>query len=215
MEVHFAITEEIMSAIETAAISNSLSTRQLNLIARRYGAFAKKPFLDIGCGDGTWTAAMTARHSTIAGWTDQEFSAENIEVGSPAANTPFETQSIQTALIRGTAAFAPEANATETTIALANVCSCMKPRGYILIPITSATDESLWQSRFEPFPGRLSIRELSGGIMDLLTLAKLFGRDHSAHVIEFQLDRKPISRLEWHRFAHQAVTQRQQANPAA
>ena len=197
-----------------------LKQGHINLLARRYGAFTRRSILDVGCGDGVWVQQLRRRGALISGLDDQQQGSDQegvIHRGSPAASIPFAAQSCDVVLIRGTALFRhPEGN-PEITIALANLLSCLKPKGRLVIPVSGPEDPAtdLWKRRLDPFPVRDRMKTWSGGLIAWLTLASLFGRDHRVTVQEFVIGRKPISRLEWHRLARKAVLSAMQSPPAA
>ena len=200
-----------------SAVVSDLTFEQLNLIARRYGAFSGKPLLDVGCGDGRLTQMLHQRGARIQGLHDRGYTESSpiVSLGSPAASIPFPAQSFRTVLVRGCQTFLPGADHAETTIALANLLSCLNVRGLLVIPV--ADPEAClphWVRRLEPFPLTVRTRKLSGGLRSILTLARLFGRDARVSVIEFRLDARPMSRLEWHRSAREAVLGRQQPTAA-
>jgi hypothetical protein len=99
--------------------------------------------------------------------------------------------------------------------ALANLCSSLKPRGRLLIPLSGPDCESLvvWKAELAAFPGNLRINSYSMGWRGVLTLARLFGRDHRVSVLEFRMLRRQTSRLDWHRIARAAVMDKM--NPPA
>lgn len=207
-----------MSDRET--VFDALSEGHLNLLARRLGPFSRRSILDVGCGDGAWVQSLHRRGANVKGLDDAgklSPHAELIHCGSPAASIPFAAHTFALVLLRGTGLFSSRTEGPEITIALANLLSCLKPRGRLVVPCLAADDEiiALWQQRLNPFPVQFRTRQLSGGLKAVLTFAKLFGRDYRVTTIEFSLGRKPISRLEWHRLAREAVMSRMQQPPAA
>lgn len=195
----------------------SLSIGQLNLIAGKYGIAGRRSMIDIGCGEPGWIQQQATKGRDLRALINNAelADAERVIAGSPAATIPFEAHAADVVLIDGTRELGPEADFLEMTIALANLGSCVKPRGVLLVPTVSDEMTQVWQQRFAPFPVSMKQRELSGGLMAVLTLAKLFGRDYKVNVLEFRVQKKPLSRLEWHRLAHAAVMQHQNSASAA
>jgi hypothetical protein len=73
-------------------------------------------------------------------------------------------------------------------------------------------DRDAWEAHLSAFPGQLQRIEIgSGGIIG--ALQHLFGQAKTSPAVEFRIPPAPISRLEWHRHARQAVMAAQQ--PAA
>lgn len=195
-----------------------LTKKQYFFLARKLGCFSNRPLLDVG-GDGLWISELVRRGAKLHGIIDQ--SAENlpetVSVGSPAGSIKPAAHSMHRVLVRDLEVFQENRVGPETTIALANLLSCLKPRGRMIIPVASIDDEEfvLWKERLAGFPGKLNQRILKTGLGDYLSLAFLLRGIHQISVLEFILNRKPVSRLEWHRLAREAVMQRMQRSPAA
>lgn len=209
--------------------SGTLSKPQLQrLIAccrvGRYGSL-----LDVGCGDGTVVALARKIGLAATGIDDPPHLEHDGEVPkapqdvcwtSVAADIPFHAQSFDGGIVRGTRALTVEADSPELFIALANIFSCIKPRGHVAFVMSSeATDlvEPLrWQQRLAGFPVRFSDRTLRSTFREKLSISGLFRPAQPISVIDVQIPRKPISRLEWHRLACEAVMRtRRSATPAA
>lgn len=195
-----------------------LTTKQLNFLARKLGCFAKHSLLDI-CSDGSWITEISRRGGTIQAITDRADAevAGLIMFGSPAASIQQEVHSVHRVLIRDHQVFDGNAVNPETTIALANLLSCLGKRGRLVIPLAElgGEEQQLWQVRLAGFPGRISTRTYKTGLLDYLNLSFLLRGIHQISVLEFAIDRKLNSRLEWHRLAREAVMQRQAASSAA
>jgi hypothetical protein len=140
-----------------------------------------------------------------------------VTLGSPAASVPWSAHSLDRILFRGTSPFQAPEFSPELMIALANLGSALKPKGKLLIPVSGpdGEDAARWQRQLAVFPGTARIRELSSGLRAYLALAFLFGGLYRACVLEFTIARKPVSRLEWHRLAREAVLSRVQPPAAA
>ncbi len=201
-----------------AVDSRNLTKKQFYFLGRKLGCFSKRPVLDLG-SDGTWTAEVAGRGGAIQGIVDQAADdlPEVITVGSPTGSISQDVHSIHRILVRDLSLFENNEVTPETTIALANLLSCLKPRGRMAIPIADpeGTEHQLWTERLQGFPGRLTTRVYKTGLFDKLTLMFLFRGKHEIPVLEFTVERKPISRLEWHKLAREIVMQRMQKSPAA
>lgn len=195
-----------------------LTTKQLNFLARKLGCFAKHTLLDV-CTDGSWISAISRRGGTIRAITDRADAevAGLITFGSPAASIQQEVHSVHRVLIRDHQVFDGDEANPETTIALANLLSCLGKRGRLVIPLAElgGREQRVWQERLAGFPGRISIRTYKTGLFDYLNLTFLLRGVHQISVLEFTVDRKLNSRLEWHRLAREAVMQRLAAASAA
>lgn len=201
-----------------AVNSINLTKKQFYFLGRKLGCFSKRPVLDLGA-DGTWTAELAHRGAAIQGIVDQQSDdlPEVISVESPTGSIAQEVHSIHRILVRDLSLFENDEVTPETTIALANLLSCLKPRGRMVIPVTDpeGNEHALWTERLQGFPGRLTTRVYKTGLFDKLSLLFLFRGKHEIPVLEFTVERKPISRLEWHKLAREVVMQRMQNSPAA
>lgn len=205
---------------DRAGVSESVLTlAQWTLLARRAGAFSGKAFLDVGCGEGSRLRPLAQKGLKVRGLDESTRGARSgddvVHVGSPFASVPVESHSLDAILFEGTTAFTAASFSPEAMIALANLGASLKPKGKLLIPVSSEDGEQAehWKRQLAVFPGTVRVRTLSTGIMGYLTLAFLFGRAAKVSVIEFTVQRKPLSRLDWHRLAREAVMQKM--NPPA
>ncbi|WP_437204160.1 methyltransferase domain-containing protein [Planctomicrobium sp. SH664] len=198
-----------------------LSAGQLQFLARKYGAAAGRLFVDVGCGDGSGLLALKQRGMNVLGMDEKQNGAQAgsdlISLGSPAASIPWGAHSVDTILFRGTSSYSAGPFSPERMIALANLGSSLKARGALVIPLAAVNDPSAaeWQSQLQTFPGEFRVRTVSTGLLEKITLAFLFRGLHSVAVAEFRVGRSPVSRLEWHRLAREAVMQRMQPPAAA
>ncbi|MEW4487486.1 hypothetical protein AB1L42_05360 [Thalassoglobus sp. JC818] len=195
-----------------------LNAKQFNMLVRKLGGFSRKPILDVSDGSDDWVVQLSRRGGTINGIADRadETDSEIVAVGSPAASIRYSTLSMHRVLIRNNSAFLTPDVTPESTIALANLLSCLKPGGKLVIPIKDVDRcQCLWTRRLEGFPGTLKQRQIKTGMLDYLSFAFLFSGIHSLSVLEFTIGRKPLSRLQWHRFAREAVMNRSTGNSAA
>lgn len=213
-----ANTEDVMSE----GLKIDLTPGQLNLIAQRYGVSGTNPLLDVGSRDGQWISKLRERGVAAVGLEERHLTtatpSDTFTIGSPAANLPGATHSYQCVLFRGTSLIEAEAFHPELMIALANMGSMLKSNGRLVIPVPSNNEAVVtrWKSMLEQYPGRVTIRQHSTGLMGYLTLAFLFGGMHSVTVVELNVQNQNISRLEWHKAAREAVMRRlkQQAEAA-
>lgn len=206
--------------LDRESVFDVLTPGHVDLLARRMGAFSGRSILDVGCGDGSDVLRLHKRGASIKGLEDLHKSSpdcERIHCGSPAAEIPFAVHAFDVVLLRGTQLFSSMQEGPELTIALANLLSCLKPRGRLVIPYRHVDERILacWREQLAPFSVSPRVRPLTGGLWAMLTLAKLRGKDFRMTAIEFPLGRKPVSRLEWHRLARESVMSRLRNPPAA
>ena len=203
----------------SAVSSVNLSTKQLLFVARKLGSFSKRPLLHVGT-DLEAIAKVRNKGGEISGIVDQKTTElpDYVSSGSPCGSMQTPAHSIHRVLIGDTNVFAGDGVTPESTIALANLLSTLKGRGKLVIPVTSldGTERELWHQRLAGFPGKLTGRVLKTGMLGYLTLTFVVRGIHSIPVLEFTIDRKTISRLEWHKLAREAVMKRMQhQTPAA
>lgn len=202
---------------QVAPGNSQLSVKQLNLLARRLGSFSGRHVLDVSANSSAWVVQTRKRGGTISGIVDStDITDECLTCGSPAASISHPAHSVNSVLIRDNALFEQPSSTVETTIALANLLSCLKSRGRLIMPVTDIeTSRSLWTMRLDGFPGTLRSRELKTGLMDYVTLAFLVRGIHSIPILEFTIGRQLLSRLQWHQLARDAVMKRAATSSAA
>lgn len=198
-----------------------LSPGQLNLIAKRYGAFNGTSLLDVGCGNGEWVSQLRGQGVKIQGIEERQRTCaeagEALAIGSPAASLPGSAHSFDRVLFRGTSLFSANAFDPELMIALANMGSVLKPYGRLIIPIAQDNEAEFthWNSMLSIFPGEIRARRLTSGLSAYLTLAFLFGGVHTVSVLDFHVGNRQVSRLEWHKLAREAVLKQVRTPEAA
>lgn len=204
---------------DRAAVTQSqLTLKQYLFLIRKLGGFSKRTVLDVS-SKGDEIAEVIRRGGSVQGIIDHAEGevTDVVSVGSPSGSLSTPAHSVRHILLRDSLVFANENVTPETTIALANLLSCLEKRGKLVIPITGEIDSNhaLWQSRLSGFPGKLIQRELKTGLVSYMNLTFLLRGVHSIPVLEFTIGRKLISRLEWHRIAREAVMERMKLENAA
>jgi len=207
--------------LESGSVSRQgLTLGQLNLIARKVGVFSGKSLVDVGCGNGNWVSQLRQQGRLVWGLDEKQFvsspvsGSDVVKIGSPAAAVPWEPHSQDSILFRGTSLISAAEFSPELMIGLANLGSSLKPRGRLLIPLTGSTpgeiemEQLRWKTQLAPFPGTFRSRLLTPGLLSYLTLSFLFTGKVQVTVIEFQINRQTVSRLEWHQLARTAVMSR-------
>lgn len=201
----------------------AVSSRQLETIEQAYALRSAPGVLDVGCQDGTWVLKLRSLGIPATGVDDplstpaSAEQREGILRTSVAANLAIPVHSCAVGLIRGTQVFQGESITPESTIALANVLSTLQPNGHLLVPVSSDNDAAvkLWQTRLAPFALQGTLRSLGGGLMSWLTLAALLRPGSDVTLLEFKLSATPLTRLDWHRLAREAVMSKKVSSPAA
>lgn len=195
-----------------------LSTKQLTFLARKLGCFGNRSLLHVGT-DSEAISAIRQRGGHILGIVEATDQAqpEWVTVGSPCGSIQVAAHSVQHVLIGDAAVFAGVQPTPESTIALANLLSCLKKRGRLLVPVPAVEgpEVELWRERLSGFPGKLTQRLYKTGVFEYASLAVVLRGIHRIPVLEWTIPRKLISRLEWHKFARDAVMQRMQQSSSA
>lgn len=198
---------------QSMVVSSDLTKKQFLFLVRKLGVFSKRPTLDVSA-KGDWLSEVFQRGGKLQAIVDhsEEEPREEISVGSPSGSISHPVHSIQRILVRDSSVFNDSAVSPESTIALANLLSCLKSRGKLIIPVSGdiETASNLWSERLQGFPGKLTQREYKTGIVSYLNLTFLLRGVHQISVLEFTVEKKLTSRLEWHRLAREAVMNRMQ-----
>jgi SAM-dependent methyltransferase len=194
----------------------------------RNGLFRARRVLDVGCEDGRLVRFLQAQGRQAAGIDDRAgvdpllSGVTDVHHGSLAGGFPFAPHHFDAILVRGSRTYSGDLTNPEASIATANLLSSLRPRRRALFLATElAGDESRdrWieglQTHLAPFPGTVEVARYEDGWEKWLSLEWLIGRHREIDLtlVTFTAARKPVSRLEWHQLARQAVMSR--LRPAA
>lgn len=210
-----------MSAAQSAAVPAARLVRDLT---RRYRLTSTSKLLDIGV-DGHIVDGLRARGVTAFGLFDGAAPPRDPYANQPALiempqrqpavlhqGTPFPAQSFECVLLRQTKTYDGSLSSPEACTATANLLASLKPGGVLLWCVPVSRDELA--SHLSAFPGQPQPIKLgTGGMAGALLRTIGIGRNSGLPAVEYRLPKEPISRLEWHRIARQAVMSAQQ--PAA
>ncbi len=191
---------------------------------RRYRLRGDARVLDIGSGDGEVVARLRSCGVNAFGLFDGSAPPRDPEadvtgqVESPAIqaavlhqSVPFPAQSFDAVLLRNSDVYCGALSSPEACTATANLLASLKP-GQPLVYCGPVSQDAI-EAHFTTFPGAARRIMLgTGGLGGLLR--RFVGQQTEQPAIEFTIPAKPISRLEWHRLARQAVMAAQQ-QPAA
>jgi hypothetical protein len=143
---------------------------------------------------------------------------------SLAGGFPFGPHHFDAILVRASRIYSGDLTNPEASIATANLLSSLAPRRKaIFLAAQLSGDAPLdgWiaslQSHLAPFPGTVDVSRYVDGWEKWLSLEWLIGRqrDVDLTLVTFTAARKPVSRLEWHQIARQAVMGRMRQPAAA
>ena len=192
-------------------------------ITSRYRLSSSSKLLDIGGGE--MVTRFRARGITAFGVHDGPAPPRDPYAAQPAMieipeqqpamlhqGLPFPAQSFDCVLLRETKTYAGSLTSPEACTATANLLASLKPGGILLWCVPVSRDA--FSVHLSCFPGQSQILTVGrGGIFGALLRVVGIGRNSGQPAIEFRLPQEPISRLEWHRIARNAVMAAQQ--PAA
>ncbi len=133
-------------------------------------------------------------------------------IGDVAGGMPVSAHSVDGVILRTAKTFRAGLGTPEALLGAANLLSCLKPHGSLLV--LGQPGESLqgWQDLLAAFPVKLSQSEYRDGLGWWLSLQWLKG---SAQVqlpmLRAELGQDAMSRLQWHRLVRELIMKRMQA----
>ena len=191
-----------------------LSSRRLaHCLIRQLRLKRRSRVLDVGCGNGDLVGVLRRSRIDAYGLFDGSPAAESSESTDVPAlqpatlhqSIPFLAQSFDAVVVRATADYDGSLASPEACTATANLLAVLKPGGHFLF----CADENDGQMKrhLAQFPGRRKQILLRwGGFVGFV--ARMIGLAHpGAAALLVTLPEEPISRLEWHRIAREAVGQ--------
>jgi hypothetical protein len=181
-----------------------------------------RAILDVGCDDGRLVATLQSRGKQAAGIDDRPGlstplpNVENIHHRSIAGGFPFAQHHFDLILLRDARVYTGDLTEAESFIATANLLSSLKPRRRAQILLPGDEPEALaartrdWQAHLSHFKCEVSVAPYVDGRERYLSLEWLLGRNRDVQLtlLTAVTPGKPVSRLEWHQQARQAVMRR-------
>ncbi len=133
-------------------------------------------------------------------------------IGDVAGGMPVSAHSVDGVILRTAKTFRAGLSTPEALLGAANLLSCLKPNGSLLV--LGQPDESLqgWQDLLAVFPIKLSQSEYRDGLGWWLSLQWLKGSAQvQLPVLRAELGPDAMSRLQWHRLVRELIMKRMQA----
>ena len=133
-------------------------------------------------------------------------------IGDVAGGMPVTAHSVDAVILRTAKTFRAGLAAPEALLGAANLLSCLKPNGSLLV--LGQPGESLqgWQDLLSAFPIKLSSSEYRDGWGWWLSLQWLKGSAQvQMPVLRAEIGTEAMSRLQWHRLVRELVMKRMQA----
>ncbi len=133
-------------------------------------------------------------------------------IGDVAGGMPVSAHSVDCVILRSARTFRAGLGTPEALLGAANLLSCLKPNGSLLI--LGQPGESLqgWQELLTAFPIQLSQSEYRDGLGWWLSLQWLKGSPQvQLPVLRAEIGKGGLSRLQWHRLVRELIMKRMQA----
>jgi hypothetical protein len=190
----------------------ALVPAQLRRLARTY-AISSRTVLDVGPAVD-W-GLKSSRREHIVDARDIGGPQPGVTTVALAASVPVKPHQCQVVLVRTSSLLHNAAPGNpEAVIALANLLSCVRPGGTLAIVMEGSSQLGHWKQLLAGFPGTMHSRVLTGGLWAMSWIAWLTRPAPAVHVVEFRLNRKPISRLAWHQLARDRIMGARRADAA-
>ncbi len=178
-----------------------------------------RTILDVGCNDGALVATLQSRGKQAAGIDDRTGlsplppDVSDVHHRSIAGGFPFAQHHFDLILLRDAKVYGGDLTAAESFIATANLLSSLKPRRRAHILLPGDDPEALanvirnWERHLTHFTCEVTCAPYVDGRERYLSLEWLLGRNREIQLtlVTVVTPRKPVSRLEWHQQARQAV----------
>jgi len=212
-----------MSAETTARPSLTLHRRFWATAYARLRSAAPLRILEVGCGRGESLALLLKRKIEAFGFdlgaaAGQLLAPKNhFAFGSLSSAMSYPQHHFDLIVVRPTPSFRGELATAEHYVATANLLSCVKPLGRLMIVEPAEGRDGIavaewidrWQKHLHAFTAervRGRYRDGLGWWLSLSFLGKASPLD--LETITLTVPEQPVSRLEWHRQARAAVMPR-------
>ena len=133
-------------------------------------------------------------------------------IGDVAGGMPVSAHSVDAVILRTAKTFRAGLGTPEALLGAANLLSCLKPHGSLLV--LGQPGESLqgWQDLLAAFPIKLSPSEYRDGLGWWLSLQWLKGSPQmQLPFLRAEIGKDALSRLQWHRLVRELIVKRTQA----
>lgn len=134
-------------------------------------------------------------------------------IGDVAGGMPVTAHSVDCVVLRSAKTFATGLGTPEALLGAANLLSCLKPQGSLLVLGQPGETLQGWQELLSAFSIRVSPMEYRDGLGWWLSLQWLRG---SAQVqlpfLRAEIGKEAASRLQWHRLVRELILERARAS---
>ena len=133
-------------------------------------------------------------------------------IGDVAGGMPVTAHSIDCVVLRSAKTFTTGLGTPEALLGAANLLSCLKPQGSLLVLGNPGESHEGWRELLSAFPVRVSQTDYRDGIGYWITLQWLRGSAQiQMPILRAEINKDAISRLQWHRLVRELIMQRAQA----
>ena len=199
---------------------NVLPVRVLKSLARTARVRAGGAVLEVGPVRPTAMPDWTSLGMQPTALTDSAPSTPTLPgqvlIGDVAGGMPVTAHSIDCVVLRSAKTFTSGLSTPEAMLGAANLLSCIKPQGSLLV--LGQPGESLlsWQQLLAAFPIQVSQTEYRDGLGWWLSFQFLRGSAQvQMPILRAQIGQAATSRLQWHRLVRELILNRAQATQAA
>lgn len=135
-------------------------------------------------------------------------------IGDVAGGMPVTAHSVDGVVVRTAKTFRAGLSTPESLLGAANLLSCLKPNGSLLVLGSAGESLASWQELLSAFPVKVTSGEYRDGLMYWLTFQFFSSRQAQVPYLRAEIGKDAISRLQWHRLVRELVMKRMQANQA-
>ena len=137
-------------------------------------------------------------------------------IGDVAGGMPVTAHSVDCVVLRSAKTFISGLGTPEALLGAANLLSCLKPHGSLLVLGQPGESLHSWQELLSAFPIQVSQTHYRDGLGYWLSLQWLRGSAQvQVQILRAEIGQEAVSRLQWHRLVRDLILKRSQAAAAA
>lgn len=204
----------------TAAGVSTLPVRVLKSLARTARLRSGGAVLEVGPVRATAMPDWTSIGVQPTALTDSAPSIPTqpgqVLIGDVAGGMPVPAHSVDCVVLRSAKTFTAGLGTPEALLGAANLLSCLKPQGSLLVVGQPGESLQAWHDLMSAYPVQVSQADYKDGIGYWLTLQWLKGSSQiQMPVLRAEIGKESISRLQWHRLVRELMMKRAQTAKAA
>jgi len=137
-------------------------------------------------------------------------------IGDVAGGMPVSAHSVDCVVLRSAKTFTSGLATPEALLGAANLLSCLKPQGSLLVLGHPGESLQAWQELLSAFPIKVSQTEYRDGLGYWITLQWLRGSAQvQMPILRAEIGKEATSRLQWHRLVRELIMKRAQTTAKA